>query len=337
MSLIIPIIAVLVGFILLTLSADRLILVASTLARQYGVSIMFIGMTVVAFGTSFPELVVSAIASLNGAEGLSVGNALGSNIINIGLVLGICSLLLPLIIQERFIKRELPILVLALICSILLMADGEISRNDGFILLFLLAVYCVYLAKSSPAEQSQNELEFLDISQTQALIETIIMLTLLMGSSQLMVWGSVQLAQAMGISDLVIGLTVVAFGTSLPELAAAIAGVRRGMHEIVFATVIGSNTFNLLGVMAFPGLLGNGLQLPEDVLTRDLPILAIMTLFLVLSFSLTYLRVKRRRELVGAAQAHNYADSSLNYRFGRLSGAVLLLVFAFYIWQLFSA
>ncbi len=337
MSLIPPIIAVLVGFILLTLSADRLILVASTLARQYGVSVMFIGMTVVAFGTSFPELVVSAIASLNGAEGLSVGNALGSNIINIGLVLGICALLVPLIIQERFIKRELPILVVSLICAISLMSDGEIGRFDSVILLSLLAAYCIYLAKSAPADQSQNNLEFLDISQTQALIETLVMLALLMGSSQLMVWGSVQLAQAMGISDLLIGLTVVAFGTSLPELAAAIAGVRRGMHEIAFATVIGSNTFNLLGVMAFPGLLGNGLQLPEAVLTRDLPILSIMTLFLVLSFALTYFRVQKRRESASSTQADNYTDSSLNCRFGRISGAVLLLMFGFYLWQLFSA
>ncbi|MFT5881137.1 MAG: cation:H+ antiporter [Moritella sp.] len=341
MSLLVPIVAVLTGFIILTISADRLILVASTLAKQYGVSVMFIGMTVIAFGTSFPELVVSAIASLNGAEGLSAGNAIGSNIINCGLVLALCALFMPLVIQIRFIKRELPILVFALICTIGLMSNGSIDKCDSFILIGLLALYCTYLAKSSSSsEDRQNELEFLDISQSRALVETIVMLAMLLVSSQLMVWGSVQLAKAMGISDLLIGLTIVAFGTSLPELAAAIAGVRRGMHEIAFATVIGSNTFNLLGVMAFPGLIGNGLQLPEEVLTRDLPMLSLMTFSLVISFTVTYFTVRRRRAALTDPQKIEIDTSTgnqLNYQFGRLSGASLLTMFVYYSWLLFSA
>ncbi len=340
MSLLVPIVAVLVGFIILTISADRLILVASTLAKQYGVSVMFIGMTVIAFGTSFPELVVSAIASLNGAEGLSVGNAIGSNIINCGLVLALCALFMPLVIQIRFIKRELPILVLALICTVGLMSNGSIDKWDSFILIGLLALYCTYLAKSSSPEDAQNELEFLDISQFRAFIETIVMLAMLLASSQLMVWGSVQLAKAMGISDLLIGLTIVAFGTSLPELAAAIAGVRRGMHEIAFATVIGSNTFNLLGVLAFPGLIGNGLELPEEVLSRDLPMLSLMTFFLVVSFTVTYFTVRRRRAALACTQQIELdadTDNQLNYQFGRLSGASLLTMFVYYSWLLFTA
>jgi len=340
MSLLLPIIAVLVGFILLTVSADRLILVSSTLAKQFGVSVMFIGMTVIAFGTSFPELVVSAIASFNGAEGLAVGNAIGSNIINCGLVLALCALFMPLVIQVRFIKRELPILVIALIAVIALMSNGSITMWDSLILILLLALYCVYLAKSSSEEDVENELEFLDVSQNRALVETIAMLIMLLISSQIMVWGSVQLAKAMGVSDLLIGLTIVAFGTSLPELAAAIAGVRRGMPEIAFATVIGSNTFNLLGVLAFPGLIGDGLQLPVEVLTRDVPMLSIMTAFMVISFTMTYIAVTKRRSALTPEQQSDKAiaaDSKLNYRFGRLSGAVLLIMFIGYSWLLFSA
>ncbi|SGY88663.1 Putative uncharacterized protein [Moritella viscosa] len=340
MSLLLPIIAVLVGFILLTLSADRLILVSSTLAKQFGVSVMFIGMTVIAFGTSFPELVVSAIASFNGAEGLAVGNAIGSNIINSGLVLALCALFMPLVIQVRFIKRELPILVIALIAVIALMSNGSITMWDSIILLILLALYCVYLAKSSSEEDVENELEFLDVSQKRALVETIAMLVMLVISSQIMVWGSIQLAKTMGVSDLLIGLTIVAFGTSLPELAAAIAGVRRGMPEIAFATVIGSNTFNLLGVLAFPGLIGDGLQLPAEVLNRDVPMLSIMTAFMVISFTMTYMAVTKRRSALTPAQQTDKAiatDCKLNYRFGRLSGAVLLIMFIGYTWVLFTA
>ncbi|MFT5807718.1 MAG: cation:H+ antiporter [Moritella dasanensis] len=340
MSLLLPIIAVLVGFIILTVSADRLILVSSTLAKQFGVSVMFIGMTVIAFGTSFPELVVSAIASFNGAEGLAVGNAIGSNIINSGLVLALCALFMPLVIQVRFIKRELPILVIALIAVIALMSNGSITMRDSLVLILLLALYCVYLAKSSSEDDVENELEFLDVSQNRALVETIAMLIMLLISSQIMVWGSVQLAKAMGVSDLLIGLTIVAFGTSLPELAAAIAGVRRGMPEIAFATVIGSNTFNLLGVLAFPGLIGDGLQLPAEVLTRDMPMLSIMTAFMVISFTMTYFVVNKRRSNLKPEQQTDAliaADSKLNYRFGRLSGAVLLIMFVGYTWVLFTS
>ncbi|WP_017222901.1 calcium/sodium antiporter [Moritella dasanensis] len=340
MSLLLPIIAVLVGFIILTVSADRLILVSSTLAKQFGVSVMFIGMTVIAFGTSFPELVVSAIASFNGAEGLAVGNAIGSNIINSGLVLALCALFMPLVIQVRFIKRELPILVIALIAVIALMSNGSITMWDSLVLILLLALYCVYLAKSSSEDDVENELEFLDVSQNRALVETIAMLIMLLISSQIMVWGSVQLAKAMGVSDLLIGLTIVAFGTSLPELAAAIAGVRRGMPEIAFATVIGSNTFNLLGVLAFPGLIGDGLQLPAEVLTRDIPMLSIMTAFMVISFTMTYFVVNKRRSNLKPEQQTDAliaADSKLNYRFGRLSGAVLLIMFVGYTWVLFTS
>jgi len=211
---------------------------------------------------------------------------------------------------------------------------------DSIILLILLALYCVYLAKSSSEEDVENELEFLDVSQKRALVETIAMLVMLVISSQIMVWGSIQLAKAMGVSDLLIGLTIVAFGTSLPELAAAIAGVRRGMPEIAFATVIGSNTFNLLGVLAFPGLIGDGLQLPAEVLNRDVPMLSIMTAFMVISFTMTYMAVTKRRSALTPAQQTDKAiatDCKLNYRFGRLSGAVLLIMFIGYTWVLFTA
>ncbi len=322
-SLLLPLLAVLAGFVALSFSADRLIASSATLARHCGVSLVFIGMTVVAFGTSAPELLVSAIAALNGAEGLSVGNGMGSNIINVGLVLGLCALVAPLSVHSRIIKLEFPVLVAAMLLTALLMANGELAGWDGVILLGALLAYCAYLGRSVKAGETEpDELEFLEISKTRAALESLVMLVILLGSSQVMVWGAVELARAAGISELVIGLTVIAFGTSLPELAAAVAGVRRGMHDIAFATVIGSNIFNLLGVIAFPALLGDGLQLPEQVLARDLPAMVMLTGVVGLMFIGAVIRRRRLALAIG------------EYQVSRIGGGVLLVLFAGYMWQL---
>ncbi|TKB56647.1 calcium/sodium antiporter [Ferrimonas aestuarii] len=313
--LLLPIFAVVIGFIVLTYSADRLIAAAATMARYFGLSIVFIGMTIVAFGTSAPEMLVSAIAALNGADGLSVGNAIGSNIINTGLVLGICALVTPIMVSRRFLKREYPILLLVVAFTYLLLAGGEVALPQGVALLIGLILYCVYLARTHNEAEDQD-IEFLDISKKRAITETLVMLGLLLASSQVMVWGSVELARAFGVSELVIGLTVIAFGTSLPELAAAIAGVRRGLYDMTLATIIGSNTFNLLGVMAFPGLLGDGIVLPDEVLERDMPMLVAITLTLGLFFVIARLRTEEPQGPV---------------RMMRLSGAMLLVGFSGYM------
>ncbi|GAA5190267.1 calcium/sodium antiporter [Ferrimonas gelatinilytica] len=328
-TLLLPLLALVAGFILLSLSADRLIAAASTFAQRSGVSMVFIGMTVVAFGTSAPELLVSAVAAANGAEGLAVGNGLGSNIINIGLVLGVCALITPLAVNRRFLVREFPLLVAAMLLSWGLMSNGSLAGWDGAILLGALLLYCAYLARSVKQGESDPEaLELLSISRRRAGVESLVMLLVLLGASQMMVWGAVELARAMGISELVIGLTVIAFGTSLPELAAAVAGVRRGMHDIAFATVIGSNIFNLLGVLAFPALLGDGLQLPKEVLSRDLPMMALLTLVVAVAF--LWARWGRGGSRASSVGVHNYPMS-------RLGGGVLLIVFSTYLWQLGGA
>ncbi len=262
--------AIAAGFVALSWSADRLIVVASTLASHLGMSILTIGMTIVAFGTSAPELLVSSVAAVDGAGGIAIGNALGSNIINIGLVLGLCGVLIPLSVSRRVITRELPLLGLVIVFAMALMFDGMLSQNDGILLAVALVGYCYYLAEHSGGDESpQDDVTILKIPTRRAVIESLVLLTVLLGSSKLLVWGASELALSFGISETIIGLTVIAFGTSLPELAAVMASARRGMFDMVMATVIGSNIFNLLGVLAFPGILSGGLELDPMIIQRD--------------------------------------------------------------------
>ncbi|KEQ16870.1 hypothetical protein GZ78_19625 [Endozoicomonas numazuensis] len=262
--------AIAVGFVILSWSADRLIEVASTLASRLGMSILTIGMTIVAFGTSAPELLVSSVAALDGSAGIAIGNALGSNIINIGLVLALCGVIYPLVVSRRIITRELPLLGLVVAFSLALMLDGDLSQTDGFILAGALVAYCYYLARHSGGDsEDDEEVVILSISTARAVVESLVLLALLMGSSKLLVWGASELARSFGISEVIIGLTVIAFGTSLPEMAAALASARKGLFDLVMATVIGSNIFNLLGVLAFPGILSGGLKIDSLVIQRD--------------------------------------------------------------------
>ncbi|QIR15621.1 calcium/sodium antiporter [Shewanella aestuarii] len=326
LSIVCPILALAVGLIALSISADRLIASSATLAKHCNVSMSFIGMTVVAFGTSAPELLVSSIAAINGAGELAIGNGIGSNIVNVGLVLGICAFLVPLTVKAHFIRRDLPILVISILFCGLLMADGHLDFKDGLLLLLGLAAYCGYLAfLVTKGEADAEEVEFLDISKIRSAVETVLMLAVLLGASQLMVWGAVELAKAAGVSELVIGLTVIAFGTSLPELAAAVAGVRRGMHDMVFATVIGSNIFNILGVIAFPALLGDNKPLPSLLLERDYPMMLLLTAIVVVAFMFTYYKQRK------------VAAADKSYTFGRTAGALCLVSFTGYMLYLAAA
>lgn len=265
--------AVIAGFALLVWGADRFVYGASATARNLGVSPLIIGLTIVGIGTSAPEILVSAMAAWQGNPALGIGNALGSNITNIGLVLGITALITPLVVKSETLRREYPLMFMIMLVSLMLLLDGEMSRLDGIILLIGLVIMVMWMIRLSlrrdhdPMEDEFDK-EIPRISTGKALFWLALGLILLLGSSRLLVWGAVDIAQAMGISDLIIGLTIVAIGTSLPELAASVMSALRNEPDIAIGNVIGSNMFNLLAVLGLPGIIHPTVLAPE-ILTRD--------------------------------------------------------------------
>ncbi|MEE3027271.1 calcium/sodium antiporter [Alteromonas macleodii] len=283
----------LVGLIVLSWSADRFVYGASALAKNIGISPMMIGLTIVAMGSSAPEIVVSAIASANGNMNTAVGNALGSNITNIALVLGITALVKPLLVSSTTLKRELPALLIISLIAIGFMYDGELKSYEGIILLGLFIFVLAMMAWLSLQVDKEDPLvaETADeipkgVSNTSALIWIGVGLVILPLSAHFLVNSAVEIARYMGISDLVIGLTIIAFGTSLPELAASVAGVLKGEDDLALGNIIGSNIFNLLAVLGMPGLIAPGI-LDPDVYNRDMYVMLGLTLLLFLfSFDL---------------------------------------------------
>lgn len=283
----------LVGLIVLSWSADRFVYGASALAKNIGISPMMIGLTIVAMGSSAPEIVVSAIASANGNMNTAVGNALGSNITNIALVLGITALVKPLLVSSTTLKRELPALLIISLIAIGFMFDGELKSYEGIILLGLFIFVLAMMAWLSLQVDKEDPLvaETADeipkgVSNTSALIWIGVGLVILPLSAHFLVNSAVEIARYMGISDLVIGLTIIAFGTSLPELAASVAGVLKGEDDLALGNIIGSNIFNLLAVLGMPGLIAPGI-LDPDVYNRDMYVMLGLTLLLFLfSFNL---------------------------------------------------
>jgi len=278
-QIILLIIAIIAGLGLLSWSADRFVTGASGLARGFGVAPLIIGLTIVAFGTSAPEMLVSAMAAWQNNSGIAIGNAVGSNIANMALVLGVSALIAPLTVHSQTLNREYPLMLVVMLVALALLWNGVLSRLDGSILLagmVVLVFWTIHLARSAPADDPL-ETEF-----TAKLPETVPVgatwwlllsgLILLLISSRLLVWGAVGIAQAFGVSDLVIGLTIVAVGTSLPELAASVAAVRKGEHDIAVGNVVGSNLFNILAVLGIAGVIGPG-GFDAAVLTRDFPLM----------------------------------------------------------------
>lgn len=282
-----------VGLVILSWSADRFVYGASALAKNIGISPMMIGLTIVAMGSSAPEIVVSAIASANGNMNTAVGNALGSNITNVALVLGITALVKPLIVSSTTLKRELPALLIISLIAIGFMFDGELKSYEGIILLglfiFVLAMMAwlsLQVDKEDPLVAETADEIPKDVSNTSALIWIGVGLVILPLSAHFLVNSAVEIARYLGISDLVIGLTIIAFGTSLPELAASIASVLKGEDDLALGNIIGSNIFNLLAVLGMPGLIAPGL-LDPDVYNRDMYVMLGLTLLLFLfSFDL---------------------------------------------------
>ena len=272
------------GFVLLTWSADRFVTGASALAYNLKVSPLIIGLTIVSLGTSAPEILVSMVASLQGNPALAIGNALGSNIINTGLILGITALIIPLKVHSSIVRRELPVLLLVMALALVLLLDGWLGRLDGIILLTGMAVMLVWITRIGLKSQVSHDpmgKEFeeeipTDLSTAKAIFWLLVGALVLLASSRLLVWGSVSIAQTMGVSDLVIGLTIVALGTSLPELAASVMSAVKNEHDIAIGNIIGSNIFNLLAVLGLPGLL-NPSAVDAAVLQRDYPVMVALT------------------------------------------------------------
>lgn len=275
------------GFLLLTWSADRFVLGAAAVAYNLNVSPLIIGLTIVSLGTSAPEMLVSAMAAWQGNSGLSVGNAIGSNIINIALVLGLTALIAPLDIQSSILRRELPVLIVIMSATWLLLADNHLGRIDGSLLLGGMALMLVWLTligirskgTRDPMDEEFTEEIRTGMSMWQALLWLTIGSLLLLASSRLLVWGAVSFAQQLGISDLVIGLTIVALGTSLPELAASLMGALKNEHDIAIGNIIGSNIFNLLAVLGLPGVIQPG-SVDPAAMGRDYPVMFVLTLLL---------------------------------------------------------
>ncbi|MEJ1369922.1 MAG: calcium/sodium antiporter [Candidatus Sedimenticola sp. (ex Thyasira tokunagai)] len=277
--------AIIAGFALLVWGAERFVTGASVIARNLGISPMVIGLTIVGLGTSAPEILVSAMAAYQGNPGLAIGNAVGSNIANIGLILGITAVIVPLNVNSNTLKREYPILLAVSLTTLILMLDGQLGRLDGMILLIGLVAILFGMVHIAMRERNNGdplkaefEAEMPDeMSTGKALLYFVIGLSLLLVSSKILVWGAVNIATALGISDLVIGLTIVALGTSLPELAASIVSALKKEHDIAIGNVIGSNMYNLLAVLSVPSLIAPGAFDPM-ALSRDMPVMLALTL-----------------------------------------------------------
>ena len=301
-------VAIILGLIVLVWSADRFVDGSANLARNWGVSPFIIGVLIVGLGTSAPEVLVSAVAALEGNPGIGIGNAIGSNITNISLVLGVTALITNLPVRSEIVKQELPLILCAGLLSWLLMADHYHGVWDGVILIGCLIAVLSWLTYSSKQQQaaiagdeylaaSMDELPE-ELPMNKAVLWTIVGLALLLVSSKALVWGASGIAVAFGVSDLVVGLTIVAIGTSLPELAASVSSARKGETDLAIGNIVGSNLFNNLGVLAIPALIDPGL-VPDGVLSRDMPIMIGLTLLLIILgyglFSHSRYQITRRR------------------------------------------
>lgn len=312
--MILAIAATLAGLLILAWSADRFVMAAAAVSKYLGLAPLLIGMLVIGFGTSAPELVVSGLAAAGGNPEIALGNAFGSNVANIGLVLGLTAIVMPVMVQRGVVRREFPVLLIVTALAVLLLLDLNLSRTDAVILVVALAVvitagivYGRKVGDDALGAEADAETAARHLSRKQAWLWLIAGLVVLVLSSRLLVWGAVGIAERLGWPDLVIGLTIVAIGTSAPELASAIAAARKGEGDLVLGNVLGSNIFNTLGVVGLAGLIAPS-AVSEAVLTRDLPVMALFTVALVV-FGL-----KRR--------GHG--------RINRVEGSVLLLAFVAY-------
>lgn len=278
--------AVIFGLILLVWSADKFVEGAAATARHFGMPALLIGMVIVGFGTSAPEMVVSALASSQGNPGIALGNAYGSNITNIALILGITALISPIAVHSQVLRKELPILTIITFAAAWQLWDGNLSRMDAIILLLIFAVlmgWTIWQGMQKKTDEfgteMEQELEQQQLPIKRAVFWLITGLLLLILSSRVLVWGAVEIATALGVSDLIIGLTIVAVGTSLPELASSVIAARKGEHDIALGNIIGSNLFNTLAVVGIAGSIAP-MAVSQELLYRDVMTMIVLTLSL---------------------------------------------------------
>lgn len=313
--------AIIAGLVLLVWSADRFVEGAAATAKHLGMPSLLIGMVIIGFGTSAPELAVSAMAAADGNPGLALGNGYGSNITNIALIVGLTAVIAPIAVHSQVIRKELPLLLVLTAIAGVQLLDGQLTRLDGWVLLGVFAAvmgWSIYQGIKGKGDSlvgdTDAELMAHPMPLKVALIWLVVGLVLLIISSRMLVWGAVTIAQALGVSDLIIGLTIVAIGTSLPELASALAAVKKNEHDLILGNIVGSGIFNTLAVVGLAAVI-EPLAVDPEVLYRDWTLMAALTFgLLLMAVGLT-----GKRKLVS-----------------RLDGALLLLVYVSYTGYLAS-
>lgn len=287
--MLLAILAILGGFALLVWSADRFVDGAAATAGHAGMPSLLIGMVIVGFGTSAPEMVVSAMAAMDGNPDLALGNALGSNIVNTGLILGVTAMIYPLTVHSKIVRKELPLLLAIGALLGVFLWDSALTRWEagillgGFFALIIWSVISAYRDKGDSLEgEYEKELAEQSLPLNKAIFWLVLGFILLLVSSRILVWGAVTIAEALGVSDLIIGLTIVALGTSLPELAATAVAARKGEFEIAIGNVVGSNMFNILAVVGIAGVISPMPHVDGDVLSRDWGTMMVMSAALLL-------------------------------------------------------
>ena len=310
------IISLVLGFILLIWSADEFTNNGAKIANIFKVSPLIIGLLIFGFGTSAPEMLVSGLAAYEGHPQMSIGNAFGSNIFNIALVLGITAIILPISVKQDILKKEWLYLMLCTLVAGILIWDGHLGTIDGLILLGLLSLFLTYtFVESKKSEHSEFDdlaIEITHAQKSKTWLMLLVSFIVLLVSAKMVVWGGSNLATSFGVSDLLIGLTVLALGTSLPELAVSISSALKKQHEMVVGNIIGSNLFNTVGVLAIPSLIVP-FKVPIEAINRDYPFMIALTILL---FVFSY-RFKKEGVI------------------SRLEGLLLLVVLTLYLYLLF--
>jgi cation:H+ antiporter len=297
--------AIIFGLALLVWSADRFVEGSASVAHHFGMPPLLIGIVIVGFGTSAPEMVVSAISSSQGNPGIALGNAYGSNITNIGLILGLTALISPITVHSQVLRKELPILICITALAAWQLWDGQITRVDALVLLGVFGGLMAWTIREGLQKRIdplgtdiEQELGIHAMTLQRAIVWLFIGQILLIASSRILVWGAVEIAHGFGVSDLIIGLTIVAIGTSLPEMASSIIATRKGEHDIALGNILGSNLFNTLAVVGIAGTI-HPMSVGPDVFSRDILVMAVLTVSLFI-FSYGFRKQGRINRVEGA-------------------------------------
>ena len=308
---------VLIGLVVLVYSADKFVEGAAATATHLGMPSLLIGVVVIGFGTSAPEMVVSVLSASQGNPAIALGNAYGSNIANIGLILGAAAVINPITVQSRVLRKELPILILVTAFAAYQLLDGQISRTDAVFLLSAFAILMIWSIwqDTQDAKKTKAATNALPEEASEpvmpigpAFFWLIAGMGLLVGSSHLLVTNAVEIARYFGVGDMFIGLTIVAIGTSLPELASGIIASRKGECDLVLGNVLGSNLFNTLAVVGLAGVI-HPIKVPEDVLGRDVVAMGVLLLILTIAVY----GIKKKSGRIGRAEGFVLLTCYLGY------------------------